>query len=140
MRSRLRCWTERPSPSRSHVIWSARLLPSGRLGRSFILSQQQSCPLNMPAVARLHFPTPPSLSISDIFEARICCVIPPSISALSCSHNMPAEVTNQRKRSSLDATDAAVSSGGDHRKRRRNRTMQSCINCHTSKRMVCFQR
>ncbi|EIM83098.1 uncharacterized protein STEHIDRAFT_63656 [Stereum hirsutum FP-91666 SS1] len=48
---------------------------------------------------------------------------------------MPVEVTNQRKRSSLDATDATVSSGGDHRKRRRNRTMQSCINCHTSKRM-----
>lgn len=25
---------------------------------------------------------------------------------------------------------------GDHRKRRRNRTTQSCLNCHASKRMV----
>lgn len=33
------------------------------------------------------------------------------------------------------ATEAKPVSDGDHRKRRRNRTTQSCLNCHTSKRM-----
>ncbi|THU95650.1 hypothetical protein K435DRAFT_966302 [Dendrothele bispora CBS 962.96] len=33
------------------------------------------------------------------------------------------------------ASDAKSSPDGDHRKRRRNRTTQSCLNCHTSKRM-----
>ncbi|KAG1808263.1 uncharacterized protein BJ212DRAFT_1280990 [Suillus subaureus] len=33
-------------------------------------------------------------------------------------------------------TEAKPTSDGDHRKRRRNRTTQSCLNCHTSKRMV----
>ncbi|KAJ7464616.1 hypothetical protein FB451DRAFT_442583 [Mycena latifolia] len=30
---------------------------------------------------------------------------------------------------------ASTTDGGDHRKRRRNRTTQSCLNCHTTKRM-----
>ncbi|KAK7025024.1 hypothetical protein R3P38DRAFT_3533190 [Favolaschia claudopus] len=33
------------------------------------------------------------------------------------------------------STKAAASADGDHRKRRRNRTTQSCLNCHTTKRM-----
>ncbi|KAF9012374.1 hypothetical protein BDQ17DRAFT_1232530 [Cyathus striatus] len=33
------------------------------------------------------------------------------------------------------ASDANPAPDGDHRKRRRNRTTQSCLNCHTSKRM-----
>lgn len=32
-------------------------------------------------------------------------------------------------------TEVKPTSDGDHRKRRRNRTTQSCLNCHTSKRM-----
>ncbi|KAG2150584.1 hypothetical protein DEU56DRAFT_36512 [Suillus clintonianus] len=38
----------------------------------------------------------------------------------------------RKKRTTSDANPA---SEGDHRKRRRNRTTQSCLNCHTSKRM-----
>ncbi|KAJ6534639.1 hypothetical protein DFH09DRAFT_119306 [Mycena vulgaris] len=37
------------------------------------------------------------------------------------------------KKTTTKATPAA--DGGDHRKRRRNRTTQSCLNCHTTKRM-----
>ena len=42
------------------------------------------------------------------------------------------------KRKKIDApTSPATSAGdGDHRKRRRNRTTQSCLHCHASKRMV----
>ena len=43
----------------------------------------------------------------------------------------------RKKRTSPDATSPTPAPEGDHRKRRRNRTTQSCLNCHTSKRMVC---
>lgn len=47
---------------------------------------------------------------------------------------MPMEFKGTRKkRSALDTTSSRPE--GDHRKRRRNRTTQSCLNCHTSKRM-----
>ncbi|KAG1732219.1 uncharacterized protein EDB91DRAFT_1206138 [Suillus paluster] len=39
----------------------------------------------------------------------------------------------RKKRTTSEA--ATPASEGDHRKRRRNRTTQSCLNCHTSKRM-----
>ncbi|KAG1767792.1 hypothetical protein EDD22DRAFT_819038 [Suillus occidentalis] len=39
----------------------------------------------------------------------------------------------RKKRTTSKAT--SLPSEGDHRKRRRNRTTQSCLNCHTSKRM-----
>ncbi|KAI5996065.1 hypothetical protein EDC04DRAFT_2612893 [Pisolithus marmoratus] len=45
---------------------------------------------------------------------------------------MSAEFKVIRKK--RDALDTSVPEG-DHRKRRRNRTTQSCLNCHTSKRM-----
>ena len=44
----------------------------------------------------------------------------------------------RKKRASPDATSPNPAPEGDHRKRRRNRTTQSCLNCHTSKRMVCY--
>ncbi|KAF8893802.1 hypothetical protein BD779DRAFT_1641247 [Infundibulicybe gibba] len=45
---------------------------------------------------------------------------------------MSSETAARKKRTSTDANPAPE---GDHRKRRRNRTTQSCLNCHTSKRM-----
>lgn len=42
----------------------------------------------------------------------------------------------RKKRTSPDTTSPDRAPEGDHRKRRRNRTTQSCLNCHTSKRMV----
>ena len=36
-----------------------------------------------------------------------------------------------------EVMDLEFSPEADHRKRRRNRTTQSCLNCHTSKRKVC---
>lgn len=48
---------------------------------------------------------------------------------------MPADVAARKKRTTADPTPAPE---GDHRKRRRNRTTQSCLNCHASKRMVCL--
>jgi len=45
---------------------------------------------------------------------------------------MSTETATRKKRST---TDSAPAPDGDHRKRRRNRTTQSCLNCHTSKRM-----
>ncbi|KAK0460983.1 uncharacterized protein EV420DRAFT_1266806 [Desarmillaria tabescens] len=47
---------------------------------------------------------------------------------------MPAE-TQPRKKRTVSA-DSKPDSEVDHRKRRRNRTTQSCLNCHTSKRMA----
>ncbi|EGN99876.1 hypothetical protein SERLA73DRAFT_72658 [Serpula lacrymans var. lacrymans S7.3] len=41
----------------------------------------------------------------------------------------------RKKRTASEATAPAQAPDGDHRKRRRNRTTQSCLNCHTSKRM-----
>ncbi|KAG9316567.1 hypothetical protein JVU11DRAFT_2618 [Chiua virens] len=41
----------------------------------------------------------------------------------------------RKKRSSDTVTASNPAPEGDHRKRRRNRTTQSCLNCHTSKRM-----
>lgn len=38
-------------------------------------------------------------------------------------------------RKTRTTSEANSASNGDHRKRRRNRTTQSCLNCHTSKRM-----
>ncbi|KAG6888242.1 hypothetical protein C0995_009555 [Termitomyces sp. Mi166 len=35
-----------------------------------------------------------------------------------------------------DASACSPPAEGDHRKRRRNRTTQSCLNCHNSKRMT----
>ncbi|KAG1871425.1 hypothetical protein F4604DRAFT_1926159 [Suillus subluteus] len=45
---------------------------------------------------------------------------------------MSTELKAVRKKRTREANPA---SDGDHRKRRRNRTTQSCLNCHTSKRM-----
>ncbi|KAF8161136.1 hypothetical protein B0H34DRAFT_654203 [Crassisporium funariophilum] len=45
---------------------------------------------------------------------------------------MSSETAARKKRSNSESTPAPE---GDHRKRRRNRTTQSCLNCHTSKRM-----
>ncbi|PPQ63993.1 hypothetical protein CVT24_009422 [Panaeolus cyanescens] len=45
---------------------------------------------------------------------------------------MSSEVANKKKRTPTESNPAP---DGDHRKRRRNRTTQSCLNCHTSKRM-----
>jgi hypothetical protein len=50
------------------------------------------------------------------------------------SFSMSPEADSRKKRSISETTDPAPDS--DHRKRRRNRTTQSCLNCHTSKRMV----
>ncbi|TFK54433.1 hypothetical protein OE88DRAFT_1194961 [Heliocybe sulcata] len=44
-----------------------------------------------------------------------------------------AETTKGKKRQATDSP--ARKTEDDHRKRRRNRTTQSCVNCHTSKRM-----
>ncbi|KAF8844352.1 hypothetical protein BDN67DRAFT_1008194 [Paxillus ammoniavirescens] len=41
----------------------------------------------------------------------------------------------RKKRAAPEATASNPAPDGDHRKRRRNRTTQSCLNCHTSKRM-----
>ncbi|KAL4073968.1 hypothetical protein V8B97DRAFT_2075161 [Scleroderma yunnanense] len=41
----------------------------------------------------------------------------------------------RKKRNSPGENPSAPAPEGDHRKRRRNRTTQSCLNCHTSKRM-----
>ncbi|KIL00703.1 hypothetical protein PAXRUDRAFT_129276 [Paxillus rubicundulus Ve08.2h10] len=41
----------------------------------------------------------------------------------------------RKKRAAPDTTSSNPAPDGDHRKRRRNRTTQSCLNCHTSKRM-----
>ncbi|KAG2079002.1 hypothetical protein BDR04DRAFT_997788 [Suillus decipiens] len=46
---------------------------------------------------------------------------------------MTTELKTVRKKRT---TEAKPTSDGDHRKRRRNRTTQSCLHCHTSKRMV----
>ncbi|KAG1747340.1 hypothetical protein EDB19DRAFT_1631081 [Suillus lakei] len=48
---------------------------------------------------------------------------------------MTTELKAVRKKRTT--SEASLASEGDHRKRRRNRTTQSCLNCHTSKRMVC---
>ncbi|KAJ7287474.1 hypothetical protein C8J57DRAFT_1167579 [Mycena rebaudengoi] len=45
---------------------------------------------------------------------------------------MPADTSMSTKRRSNKSTPLP---DGDHRKRRRNRTTQSCLNCHTTKRM-----
>lgn len=45
---------------------------------------------------------------------------------------MSSETSTKLKR---NASSDPPASSGDHRKRRRNRTTQSCLNCHTSKRM-----
>ncbi|KAL0956556.1 hypothetical protein HGRIS_002693 [Hohenbuehelia grisea] len=45
---------------------------------------------------------------------------------------MSPEIVAARKKR---ATESNPAPDGDHRKRRRNRTTQSCLNCHTSKRM-----
>ncbi|PFH51525.1 hypothetical protein AMATHDRAFT_142347 [Amanita thiersii Skay4041] len=46
---------------------------------------------------------------------------------------MSSESSTQRKKRS--SSNPIPAPEGDHRKRRRNRTTQSCLNCHTSKRM-----
>jgi hypothetical protein len=46
----------------------------------------------------------------------------------------PFDVVPVAKHDVLDFADFALDT--DHRKRRRNRTTQSCLNCHTSKRKV----
>lgn len=38
-----------------------------------------------------------------------------------------------------EVTDLEFTLDSDHRKRRRNRTTQSCLNCHTSKRKVRYR-
>ncbi|KDR75848.1 hypothetical protein GALMADRAFT_156783 [Galerina marginata CBS 339.88] len=45
---------------------------------------------------------------------------------------MSSENASRKKRNTAEPVPAP---DGDHRKRRRNRTTQSCLNCHTSKRM-----
>ncbi|KAG2364892.1 hypothetical protein BDR07DRAFT_1450058 [Suillus spraguei] len=47
---------------------------------------------------------------------------------------MITELKTVRKKRTT--SEAKPTSDGDHRKRRRNRTTQSCLHCHTSKRMV----
>ncbi|KAF9241546.1 hypothetical protein BU15DRAFT_44794 [Melanogaster broomeanus] len=42
----------------------------------------------------------------------------------------------RKKRTASETTSPNPAPEGDHRKRRRNRTTQSCLNCHTSKRMT----
>ncbi|KAG0707333.1 hypothetical protein DFH29DRAFT_896900 [Suillus ampliporus] len=49
--------------------------------------------------------------------------------------DMTTELKAIRKKRTTSGSDANPASEGDHRKRRRNRTTQSCLNCHTSKRM-----
>ncbi|KAM5531669.1 hypothetical protein V8D89_014658 [Ganoderma adspersum] len=51
---------------------------------------------------------------------------------------MSAETTATKKRAS--ATSPKRTSEDDHRRKRRNRPTQSCLNCHTSKRMCDRQR
>lgn len=46
---------------------------------------------------------------------------------------MSSDTSSRKKRTTSEVSTPAPS--GDHRKRRRNRTTQSCLNCHTSKRM-----
>ncbi|KAK0484371.1 hypothetical protein EDD18DRAFT_1083564 [Armillaria luteobubalina] len=46
---------------------------------------------------------------------------------------MPSETQPRKKRTT--SVDSKPDSDVDHRKKRRNRTTQSCLNCHTSKRM-----
>ncbi|EPQ54240.1 hypothetical protein GLOTRDRAFT_44070 [Gloeophyllum trabeum ATCC 11539] len=46
---------------------------------------------------------------------------------------MSSEAPTRRKRGTSEGS--AQTADTDHRKRRRNRTTQSCLNCHTSKRM-----
>lgn len=63
---------------------------------------------------------------------------PSSISRFSTRFHssMSTELKSTRKkRNESDASPSASVPEGDHRKRRRNRTTQSCLNCHTSKRM-----
>ncbi|KAK0486094.1 hypothetical protein IW261DRAFT_777877 [Armillaria novae-zelandiae] len=48
-------------------------------------------------------------------------------------YTMPSETQPRKKRTT--SVDSKPESDVDHRKRRRNRTTQSCLNCHTSKRM-----
>ncbi|KAF8444553.1 hypothetical protein L210DRAFT_3530205 [Boletus edulis BED1] len=65
------------------------------------------------------------------------------ISTPSCPSQFPLVVSSmstepraiRKERTSPDATSPNPAPEGDHRKRRRNRTTQSCLNCHTSKRM-----
>ncbi|KIK67359.1 hypothetical protein GYMLUDRAFT_37461 [Collybiopsis luxurians FD-317 M1] len=47
----------------------------------------------------------------------------------------PEAITSKRKKSPSEKSKLQPAADGDHRKRRRNRTTQSCLNCHTSKRM-----
>ena len=47
---------------------------------------------------------------------------------------MPADVPIRKRR--IPGGPPQPAPEGDHRKRRRNRTTQSCLNCHASKRMV----
>ncbi|KAI0267143.1 hypothetical protein BC834DRAFT_98793 [Gloeopeniophorella convolvens] len=47
---------------------------------------------------------------------------------------MSVELSKRKKTDAPQRPNASVPDG-DHRKRRRNRTTQSCLNCHTSKRM-----
>ena len=49
---------------------------------------------------------------------------------------MFAESTTTHTVMKGDLLDLDFSMDMDHRKRRRNRTTQSCLNCHTSKRKV----
>ncbi|KAG7098640.1 hypothetical protein E1B28_000556 [Marasmius oreades] len=48
---------------------------------------------------------------------------------------MITEPATKAKKKTSGNSEAKVTADGDHRKRRRNRTTQSCLNCHTSKRM-----
>lgn len=61
-----------------------------------------------------------------------------SSSASSPASTPPTSTPSPAKRAQTKVTKPAPE--GDHRKRRRNRTTQSCLNCHTSKRMCDRQR
>lgn len=75
-------------------------------------------------VRRRYGPPPRSYKIKRDHSATIA-------SILIISWFMPSTSINKRPRS-----DDEISETIDHRKRRRNRTTQSCLNCHGSKRLV----
>ena len=63
--------------------------------------------------------------------------IEPHMSATALERMERIERFKRKKaEAAASAAKAKAEGSGDHRKRRRNRTPQSCLNCHTSKRMV----
>ncbi|CAK5281726.1 unnamed protein product [Mycena citricolor] len=61
--------------------------------------------------------------------------VPPSFEYFACHTHVL--ISGRQNNFEMPATDSVP---GDHRKRRRNRTTQSCLNCHATKRMCDRQR